>query len=51
MDDWIDVKVLLAEFREATDEFNDVTIFFAEAREDTVTATVEFSDVTDEWIY
>ena len=48
MDDWIDVKVLLAEFREATDEFNDVTIFFVEAREDTVTATVEFSDVTDE---
>ena len=51
MDDWIDVKVLLAEFREATDEFNDVTIFFVEARDDTVTATVEFSDVTDEWIY
>ena len=50
MDDWIDVKVLLAEFREATDELNDVTIFFVEARDDTATATVELSDVTDEFI-
>ena len=50
MDDWIDVKVLLAEFREATDELNDVTILFVEARDDTATATVELSDVTDEFI-